>query len=56
MEEPLAGCDDRCDNQNFCVGQQSNRFDKTCNVIQAIGADWVFEHENGTWSHRAEPR
>ena len=40
----------------FALVNDQISFDKTSNVIQAIGADWVFEHENGTWSHRAEPR
>ena len=40
----------------FALVNNQISFDKTCNVIQAIGADWVFEHENGTWSHSAEPR
>jgi len=26
------------------------------NPLQAIGADWVVEHENGSWAHKAEPR
>jgi len=26
------------------------------NPLQAIGADWVVEHENGSWIHKAEPR
>jgi len=26
------------------------------NPLQTIGADWVVEHENGTWVHKAEPR
>ena len=40
----------------FALVNDQISFDNNCNVIQAIGADWVFEHENGTWSHRAEPR